>query len=138
MKKILILLITTILLTSCFWKDDAETPEDIVSNVVEVNTETPDENNGVEVEETEEVQEEVEEPTQEETQNIPEPGESVVSGSDNDPRVSNTDGEWTNPPETQTPSVPTETPSNAEEQEIIKDFEVELDSLFDLLESDEG
>ena len=132
MKKVLILLMTAVLLTSCFGKDAAEdTVEDIVSNVVEVTSEE------TEVETPEVVEEDPVETSTWTTVELEE-WEQVVSGSDNDPRVTNTEGEWTNPPETQTPSVPTESSSNPEEQEIIKDFEEELDGLFDLLESDEG
>ena len=140
MKKILILLITTVLLTSCFGKDVEEAAEDIVSNVIDVQetstwSDTSDE---VDTDEDEwESEIDVEESSEESTQvDTSEPSEPIVSGSENDPRVDNTQWEWTNPPETQTPSVPTEPVSNGEE-EIIKDFEAELDSLFDLLE-DEG
>ena len=122
---------TMILLTSCFSSDKTETPEDdIVSNIVE-SIETDVEPSWEDIMENPEENEET--PAVE----IPE-GESVVSGSENDPRVTNTTWEGTNPPETQSPSVPTEDASNPEEEEIIKDFEQELDSLFDLLESDEG
>ena len=133
MKKILILLVTTFLLTSCFGKDVEDAAEDIVSNVVDVQ----ETSSGSDTDETEpeEASDELPEPS-EDTDDT-EPSEPIVSGSDNDPRVDNTQWEWTNPPETQSPSVPTENTSNGEE-EIIKDFEAELDSLFDLLESDEG
>ena len=140
MKKILILLIATVLLTSCFGKDVEDTAEDIVSNVVDVQetsswSDTLDE---VDTDEDEwESETDVEESSEELTEiDTSEPSEPIVSGSENDPRVDNTQGEWKNPPETQTPSVPTE-PSSSGEEEIIKDFEAELDSLFDLLE-DEG
>lgn len=137
MKKILILLVTTFLLTSCFGKDVEDTAEDIVSNVVDVQETSSGSDNETDTDETEpeEASDELPEPS-EDTDDT-EPSEPIVSGSDNDPRVDNTQWEWTNPPETQSPSVPTENTSNGEE-EIIKDFEAELDSLFDLLESDEG
>ena len=149
MKKILILLITTVLLTSCFGKDVEEAAEDIVSNVVDVqetlswsdSEDKGDASDEVETSneiDTDESDIDEEESTEESAQtDTAAPSEPIVSGSDNDPRVDNTQGEWTNPPETLTPSVPTEPVSNGEE-EIIKDFEAELDSLFDLLESDEG
>ena len=142
MKKILILLITMVLLTSCFGKDVEEAAEDIVSNVVDVQetsswSDVSDEDDTPDEIDTDESDIDGEESSEESTQvDTAEPSEPIVSGSENDPRVDNTQGEWTNPPETQTPSVPTEPVSNGEE-EIIKDFEAELDSLFDLLE-DEG
>lgn len=89
MKKILILLIATVLLSSCFGKDAEQTPEDIVSNVVEITEENSSETPEATPEETEVTEEESsEEETSEEE--VSEPSEQVVSGSENDPRVDNT------------------------------------------------
>lgn len=142
MKKIFILLLTAMLLSSCFWGDAEETPDDIVSNIVDVQ-ETSTWSDSDQEEDTDDWESDLDEDESSEESDDSddsepsEPSEPIVSGSDNDPRVNNTQGEWTNPPETQSPSVPTENTSSGEE-EIIKDFEAELDSLFDLLESDEG
>jgi len=139
MKKILILLVTAVFLSSCFWEDVEDELWDIVSNIVDVQETSSwsDSEDSVDDIESEEDGEEVSEESDD-----AEVSEPIVSGSDNDPRVNNTQGEWTNPPETQTPSVPTEANSNQEE-DILKSFEEDIDSLFDdslfdLLESDEG
>jgi len=122
MKKILILLLTTTLLASCFGKDVEEAPEEIVSNVVEVSTWATTE----------------EAPTDDIDEETPETEQEVSETVEETPVDTSTEEVQTEEPTQEAPTDTSTSDSNPEEQEIIKDFEEELDSLFDLLESDEG
>lgn len=128
MKKILILLIATILLASCFGSNTVEGPEDIVSNVIDINTE-------ISQEETLPEEEEVENSWSWETVDD---NQEAITKSDNDTNQSSIQEE-ASVTNTETSDSSVEPEISSDTQQDIKIFEEELESLFDdIFEASEG